>query len=99
VAVVTACRLIESGAVLRAIGIGERALRRAQEESKRLDANVSDRVLRLAAVTLKAIDVLGSQETAERWLSIPAMGLDSRKPIDLLQTTGGTEGQSSSRRC
>ena len=88
---VTAYRLIEADAVLRAIGIGERALRRAQEESRRLGANVSDRVLRLAAVTMQAIDVLGSQESAKRWLSGPVMGLDSRKPIDLVQTTGETE--------
>jgi len=35
--------------------------------------------------------VLGSQEAAERWLSTPAMALDRRRPIDLLQSSEGTE--------
>ena len=43
------------------------------------------------SVTRQAIDVLGSQEAAERWLSTPATGLDQRKPIDLLQSSEGTE--------
>ena len=37
------------------------------------------------------MDVLSSQEAAERWLSTPALGIDGRKPIDLLQSTEGTE--------
>ncbi|WP_245314068.1 antitoxin Xre/MbcA/ParS toxin-binding domain-containing protein [Bradyrhizobium elkanii] len=39
----------------------------------------------------KATDVFGSQEEAEQWLERPAIGLDQRRPIDLLVTPAGVE--------
>jgi putative toxin-antitoxin system antitoxin component (TIGR02293 family) len=33
--------------------------------------------------------VFGSQAEAEQWLGRPAIGLDQRKPIDLLRTHPG----------
>lgn len=84
-------RIVDRGAVLRAVGISERTLQRGQTGNKLLDSNASDRALRLAAITEQAIDTLGSQEAAELWLSKPAMGLDQRKPIDLLQSSEGAE--------
>ena len=78
--------------IYRVLGITPRTMqRRAASAHKTLDSNASDRALRLVSVTRQAIEVLGSQEAAERWLSTPAMGLDQRKPIDLLQSTEGTE--------
>ncbi|MBC8736377.1 DUF2384 domain-containing protein [Paraburkholderia sp. UCT31] len=44
-----------------------------------------------AAVTKKAIDVLGSLETAEHWLGTPTIALDSRQPLDLLDDAKGAE--------
>lgn len=84
-------RFIERSAVLKAVGISERTLQRGKTGEKLLDSNASDRVLRLASVTELATDVLGSRESAERWLSVPAIGLDQRIPIELLQSTEGTE--------
>jgi putative toxin-antitoxin system antitoxin component (TIGR02293 family) len=84
-------RTIDRAAVLRAVGISERTLQRAKTQGKRLDGNASDRVLRLASITQQAIDTLGSQEAAESWLSRPALGLDQRKPIDLLQSSEGAD--------
>jgi putative toxin-antitoxin system antitoxin component (TIGR02293 family) len=84
-------RLVDRDAVLNAVGISERTLQRANAADKPLDSNASDRMLRLASVAEMAIEVLGSQDAAERWLSAPAIGLDQRRPIDLLQSTGGTE--------
>jgi len=84
-------RLIDRDTVLKAMGISERTLQRAKRADRPLDSNASDRSLRLAAVAEQAIEVLGSQEAAERWLAAPAMGLDQRRPIDLLQSSEGTE--------
>jgi putative toxin-antitoxin system antitoxin component (TIGR02293 family) len=39
----------------------------------------------------KATDVFGSQEEAEQWLERPGIGLDQRRPIDLLATPAGVE--------
>ena len=35
--------------------------------------------------------MLGSQAEAEQWLERPAIGLDRRRPIDLLATPAGIE--------
>ncbi len=83
--------IIDRDTVLKAMGISERTLQRAKLAHRPLDSNASDRSLRLAAVAEQAIEVLGSQEAAERWLAAPAMGLDQRRPIDLLQSSEGTE--------
>ena len=83
--------IIERDTVLKAMGISERTLQRAKTADRLLDSNASDRALRLAAVAEQATEVLGSQEAAERWLSAPSMGLDRRRPIDLLQSSEGTE--------
>jgi putative toxin-antitoxin system antitoxin component (TIGR02293 family) len=82
---------IDRDTVLKAMGISERTLQRAKTADRPLDSNASDRSLRLAAVAERAIEVLGSQEAAERWLAAPAIGLDQRRPIDLLQSSEGTE--------
>jgi putative toxin-antitoxin system antitoxin component (TIGR02293 family) len=77
--------------VLKAVGISERTLQRGKAADKRLDLNASDRTLRLAAVTDQAAEVLGSRAEAEHWLVTPAVGLDRRRPIELLQTSEGTD--------
>lgn len=51
----------------------------------------SARVWNLAEVLAKADEVLGSREDAEHWLAAPAIGLDARRPIDLMDTPQGAE--------
>ena len=83
--------LIDEKQFYSVLGITPRTMqRRAASASKTLDANASDRALRLVSVVHQAQEVLGSQEAAERWLSSPAMGLDQRVPLDLLQSSEGT---------
>lgn len=38
-----------------------------------------------------AVEVLGSVEAAEQWLKAPAMGLEQRRPVDLMQTLDGSD--------
>ena len=83
-------RSIDRGTVLKAMGIGERTLQHATGAAKVLDTNASDRTLRLASVAEQATDVLGSRQAAKRWLAVPAIRLDRRRPIDLLQRSEGT---------
>lgn len=42
-----------------------------------------------AEIVAKAVAQFGTHEAAERWLSAPAMGLDQRRPVDLLSTPAG----------
>ena len=84
-------QFIDRDVVLGVLGISKRTLERGKAGGKLLNTNASDRALRLASVREQAINVLGSQEAAERWLSTPAMGLDQRTPIGLLQSSEGTD--------
>jgi len=86
-----AYEVIARDALLLAIGVSERTLQRGKDENRLLDSNATDRLIRLASITEQAIDVLGSKETAEHWLSTPDIGLDQRRPIDLLQSSEGAE--------
>ena len=38
-----------------------------------------------------ATGVLGSREAAERWMEEPAIGLEQRRPSDLLSTSAGAD--------
>jgi putative toxin-antitoxin system antitoxin component (TIGR02293 family) len=41
------------------------------------------------AISIKAVEVFGSKEEVEQWLHSPAMGLNGRRPIDLLESPEG----------
>jgi len=80
-------------ALQKALGISKRTLyrRRGETQAKHLSREQSGRTWRFAEILAKAIQVLGTQEEAERWMEEPAIGLDQMRPIDLLSTTAGTE--------
>ena len=56
----------------------------ADEAGDKAGINVSDLGLEIAKVRAQAAEELGSTEAAEQWLMAPAMGLDQRRPIDLM---------------
>jgi putative toxin-antitoxin system antitoxin component (TIGR02293 family) len=82
---------LSSTVLLAAIGISERSFaRRKAAPRTRLPVDESERLWRFAEVLAHATQVFGSQAEAEQWLDRPAIGLDHRKPIDLLRTHPGT---------
>ncbi len=78
-------------AVLAAIGISQRTLDRAIQQKVPLGRDATDRATRLAEARAKAKVVFGDSTAAERWLLEPSSGLGGDKPIELLQTSTGTE--------
>jgi putative toxin-antitoxin system antitoxin component (TIGR02293 family) len=76
----------------RAIGMSHRTYQRhAALSAKPLSPEQSGRTWKLAEILAKATSIFGSKEEAEQWLERPAIGLDQRKPIDLLATPAGVE--------
>lgn len=74
----------------RAVGISFRTLQRLKAAPGRtLSKQQSGRAWQFAEIMARATEMLGSQEEAEQWLERPAMGLDQRRPIDLLATPTG----------
>lgn len=84
--------LPKSASFEKAVGMSLRTIQRRKEApSQRLNQEQSGRTWKFAEILAKATSVLGSQEEAELWLQRPAMGLDQRRPIDLLATPAGVE--------
>jgi putative toxin-antitoxin system antitoxin component (TIGR02293 family) len=77
----------------RAVGISDRTYYRRKKDTdlKPLSREQSGRVWKFAELLSRATRVMGSQEAAERWLAEPAIGLDNRRPVDLLSTPAGVE--------
>ena len=76
----------------KAFGMSERTFQRHKSDrSRTLDTEQSSRTWSFARILTRATAVFGSQKDAEKWLIQPAMGLDNRRPIDLLATAVGTE--------
>lgn len=76
----------------KAVGMSLRTWQRRKDApSKPLSQEQSGRAWKFAEILSKATDVLGSQAEAEQWLERPAIGLDQRRPIDLLGTPAGVE--------
>jgi len=74
----------------KAVGMSLRTWQRRKDTpSKPLSQEQSGRAWKFAQTLAKATDILGSQAEAEQWLERPAIGLDQRRPIDLLGTPAG----------
>lgn len=87
-------RFLSAGDALnKAIGISIRTLQRRKSDApdKALSTEQSSRAWRFAEIIAKATDIMGSQEAAETWILEPAIGLDNRRPIDLLASSAGAE--------
>jgi putative toxin-antitoxin system antitoxin component (TIGR02293 family) len=80
---------------MRVLNISSRTWHRIKadkaELGKPLDVDQSARVWSMAEILARAAEVLGNREEAEQWLSRPAIGLDSRRPIDLMATPQGAD--------
>ncbi len=62
-----------------------------RRQSRRLAADESDRLYRLARVAAQAVDVFGTEEKASAWLRRPNRALGHETPLYLLDTDVGTQ--------
>jgi putative toxin-antitoxin system antitoxin component (TIGR02293 family) len=76
----------EAAAVLH---LPQRTIARRKKE-QRLQADESDRLLRLARVGAQAAAVLGDEEKAAQWLRRPNRALGQRAPLDLMDSEIGS---------
>lgn len=76
----------------QAVGMSLRTFQRRKDApEKPLTPEQSGRTWKFAEILAKATAIFGSQAEAEQWLERPAMGLDQRRPLDLLATPTGTK--------
>ena len=74
--------------LVRVLALPLRTLARRKKE-RRLRANESDRLIRLALIATLAEEVLGSREKAVAWLQKPNRALRGMNPLDRLDTEIG----------
>ena len=74
------------------LGVSVKWLSRHRKEPKKhLDANVSDRLYRIARIVTLAEEVLETHATAMHWLTRPQLGLGEMIPLELLSTEIGAK--------
>ncbi|MBV9785331.1 MAG: DUF2384 domain-containing protein [Acidisphaera sp.] len=79
-------------AMEKALGMSLRTYQRHKEAPvKLLSPEQSGRAWKFAEIFAQAMAVFGSDDAARRWLDRPALGLDGRRPIDLLATPAGIQ--------
>jgi len=85
--------VVHRASLEKAIGMSLRTMQRHKKRgaTKPLSQEQSGRTWKFAEILTKATGVLGSQQEAERWLERPAIGLDQRRPIDLLASPAGAK--------
>ena len=89
-ALVGGARLLSSEQMLDAIGISLRTFQRFKvDRNGSLSREQSDRAWRLSELLVKASELFGSKEEAERWFDTPAPALERKKPIELMTSSVG----------
>lgn len=92
---VSSLQEIKLDETMRVLNISPRTWHRLKADEaalgKPLDVEQSARVWSMAEILAQAQEVLGTREEAEQWLSRPAIGLDSHRPIDLMATPQGAD--------
>ena len=71
-----------------ALGLPERTLARRKQEGK-FQSLESDRIFRFLQVVAHAIETIGDDEKAGRWLTKPNRALSGKIPLELLNTPIG----------
>jgi putative toxin-antitoxin system antitoxin component (TIGR02293 family) len=62
-----------------------------RQKGKILDINISDRLLTIAIVYVKCLDIFGTEENSVAWLKSPIPALGNVKPLAYLDTNAGAE--------
>jgi putative toxin-antitoxin system antitoxin component (TIGR02293 family) len=72
------------------VNIPQRTLTRRKLEG-RLRPDESERVLRIARLFERAVDVMGSEQSAQQWFQSPVKGLRGKTPLEFADTEPGAQ--------
>lgn len=81
---------ISDNMLSKIVHIPQRTLTRRRQDG-RLRPDESERVLRIARIYDKALDVFKTETGAERWLKKPARGLGYKVPLEYADTEPGAQ--------
>ncbi len=69
--------------------VSHRTLQRYEKERKALPRELSDHVVQVARIFMRAEEVLGDREKARKWFAEPCVALGGNAPLELLDTFSG----------
>ncbi len=72
-------------------GVSTATADRKIRQKEKLAPEASDRLTRIAQIEAEAIEVLGDEATAHRWLETPNAALGDEPPLSMVDTGHGTE--------
>ncbi len=89
-------RVLETPLVLIVLGMSPRNFQRRKAAARKdnratLSAEEGSKLWKFAEILARATRTLGSHEAAETWLNSSQMGLEWKRPVDLLATIQGAE--------
>ncbi|PQJ26841.1 hypothetical protein BSZ35_18085 [Salinibacter sp. 10B] len=70
------------------VGISPSTLSRRRKKGT-FNKDESERILRIARIALRAVDVLDGKDNAQKWLTEPARALGGEKPLEFADTEPG----------
>ena len=73
------------------LDISSKSLVRYQQQDKIFKSSQTEKIIELAEVTNRGVDVFGSDDKFRRWLETPNYALGKLKPFDLLMDSYGKE--------
>lgn len=79
---------VSSGTLAEVVGITPSTLSRRRKRGT-FDKDESERILRVARLVARAVDVLDGLENARKWLTEPARGLGGERPLAFADTEPG----------
>lgn len=71
--------------------ISERTLQRYQKEKKSFDTLQSEKILEIAILYKKGVEVFGNSTLFDNWLMQPSIALGNKTPKSFLDTTMGIQ--------
>ena len=77
--------------ILHLLRLPKATYSRKLKQGDQLAADTSDRLFRLARITVRAEEVFGDEAVALDWLRTPNQALGAERPYDLLDTDAGVE--------
>jgi putative toxin-antitoxin system antitoxin component (TIGR02293 family) len=89
IAALASCLNMPISALEHVLPVSHRTLQRYEKEDRALPQELSDHVVQVAKIFIRAEEVFGSREKARKWLKEPCVALGSNTPIEMMDTFSG----------
>ncbi len=83
---------VSQAELAQALGVSRQTvIRNKKKRGSHLSAQMSDQLYRVARLTRRAVEVIGSREGGVAWLKRPNAALGGHRPLGLLDTDAGCQ--------